>query len=98
MDDFLYGLIIGAVCVAVLSFAHGFVSEWRKDVGRRDYEEFKRIQEEFDRQNSSWVGLTIDESSALYNKNYDLYATDMPIGDFIMIQREIEAKLKEKNA
>lgn len=44
-----------------------------------------------------WVGLTIDESSDLYNKNYDLYATDMPIGDFIMIQREVEAKLKEKN-
>ena len=44
-----------------------------------------------------WVGLTIDESSELYNKNYDLYATDMPIGDFLMIQREIEAKLKEKN-
>ena len=44
-----------------------------------------------------WVGLTIDEASALYNKNYDLYATDMPIGDFLMIQREIEAKLKEKN-
>jgi len=44
-----------------------------------------------------WVGLTIDESSALYNKNYDFYATDMPIGDFLMIQREIEAKLKEKN-
>jgi hypothetical protein len=44
-----------------------------------------------------WVGLTIDEASELYNKNYDLYATDMPIGDFLMIQREIEAKLKEKN-
>lgn len=44
-----------------------------------------------------WVGLTIDESSELYNKNYDLYATDMPIGDFLMIQREVEAKLKEKN-
>ena len=44
-----------------------------------------------------WVGLTIDESSELYNKNYDLYATDMTIGDFLMIQREIEAKLKEKN-
>jgi hypothetical protein len=44
-----------------------------------------------------WVELTIDESSELYNKNYDLYATDMPIGDFLMIRREIEAKLKEKN-
>ena len=44
-----------------------------------------------------WVGLTLRESSDLYNKNYDLYDTDMTIGDFIMIQREVEAKLKEKN-
>jgi hypothetical protein len=45
-----------------------------------------------------WVGLTIEESSELYNKNYDLYSTDMTIGDFLMIQREVEAKLREKNS
>ena len=50
MDDFLYGLIIGAVCVAVPLFLHGFISERRKNIVRRDYLEFKRIQEEFDRE------------------------------------------------
>ena len=44
-----------------------------------------------------WVGLTTEESSELYNKNYDLYDTDMTFMDFFMVQREVEAKLKEKN-
>lgn len=61
MDDFLYGLILGAVCVAVPSFLHGFVSEWRKDVGRRDYEEFKRIQAEFDHQKALREQMQVNE-------------------------------------
>jgi hypothetical protein len=44
-----------------------------------------------------WVGLTTEESSELYNKNYDLYDTDMTFMDFFTVQREVEAKLKEKN-
>ena len=44
-----------------------------------------------------WVGLTDEEMSELYNKNYDLYDTDMTFMDFFMVQREVEAKLKEKN-
>ena len=44
-----------------------------------------------------WVGLTEDEMSEIYNKNYDLYDTDMTYMDFFMVQREVEAKLKEKN-
>lgn len=44
-----------------------------------------------------WVGLTDEESSELYNKNYDLYDTDMTFMDFFMVQREVETKLKEKN-
>lgn len=44
-----------------------------------------------------WVGLTNEEMSELYNKNYDLYDTDMTFMDFFMVQREVEAKLKEKN-
>jgi len=44
-----------------------------------------------------WVGLTNEEMSELYNKNYDLYDTDMTFMDFFMVQREVETKLKEKN-
>ena len=44
-----------------------------------------------------WVGLTDEEMSELYNKNYDLYDTDMTFMDFFMVQREVETKLKEKN-
>jgi hypothetical protein len=44
-----------------------------------------------------WVGLTDGEMSELYNKNYDLYDTDMTFMDFFMVQREVETKLKEKN-
>jgi hypothetical protein len=44
-----------------------------------------------------WVGLTTEELSELYNKNYDSYDTDMTFMDFYIVQREVEAKLKEKN-
>jgi len=44
-----------------------------------------------------WVGLTDEEMSELYNKNYDLYDTDMTYMDFFIVQRDVEAKLKEKN-
>ena len=44
-----------------------------------------------------WVGLTTEESSEIYNKNYDKYDTDMTYMDFYIVQREVEAKLKEKN-
>jgi hypothetical protein len=44
-----------------------------------------------------WVGLTDKEMSELYNKNYDLYDTDMTFMDFFMVQREVEAKLRSKN-
>ena len=44
-----------------------------------------------------WVGLTTEESSELYNKNYDKYDTDMTYMDFFTVQREVEAKLREKN-
>jgi hypothetical protein len=44
-----------------------------------------------------WVGLTDEEMSEIYNKNYDKYDTDMTYMDFFMVQREVEAKLKEKN-
>jgi hypothetical protein len=45
-----------------------------------------------------WQGLTDEEKSEIYNRNYSLYAHDMHIGDFFLIQQAIEAKLKEKNA
>lgn len=45
-----------------------------------------------------WVGLTDEEMSEIYNKNYDKYDTDMTFMDFYIVQREVEAKLKEKNA
>jgi hypothetical protein len=44
-----------------------------------------------------WVGLTEDEMSEIYNKNYDLYDTDMTYMDFFIVQRDVEAKLKGKN-
>jgi hypothetical protein len=44
-----------------------------------------------------WQGLTDEEKSEIYNRNYNLYAHDMHIGDFFLIQQAIEAKLKEKN-
>jgi hypothetical protein len=44
-----------------------------------------------------WVGLTDEEMSELYNKNYDKYDTDMTYMDFYIVQREVEAKLREKN-
>ncbi len=44
-----------------------------------------------------WVGLTDDEKDEIYNRNYNLYAEDMHIGDFFLIQQAVEAKLKEKN-
>lgn len=47
--------------------------------------------------NKEWVGLTDDEKSDIYNMNYNLYAEDMHIGDFFLIQQAVEAKLKEKN-
>ena len=50
MDNFLYGLITGAVCVAIPAFVRGFVSEWRKDVAQKDYKEFADLLNEFDRQ------------------------------------------------
>ena len=48
MDNFLYGLITGAVCVAVPAFVRGFVLEWRKDVAQKDYKEFTDSLDEFD--------------------------------------------------
>ncbi len=45
-----------------------------------------------------WQGLTDEEKSEIYNRNYNLYAHDMHIGDFFLIQQAVEAKLKEKNA
>ena len=45
-----------------------------------------------------WQGLTAEENSEIYNRNYNLYAHDMHIGDFFLIQQAVEAKLKEKNA
>jgi hypothetical protein len=45
-----------------------------------------------------WQSLTDEEKSEIYNRNYNLYAHDMEIGDFFLIQQAIEAKLKEKNA
>ena len=50
MDDFLYGLIIGAVCGATAILVYGYMIERSKNVRRRDYLEFRRIQEEFDRE------------------------------------------------
>jgi len=44
-----------------------------------------------------WVGLTEEEMSEIYNKNYDKYDTDMTYMDFYIVQREVEAKLREKN-
>jgi hypothetical protein len=44
-----------------------------------------------------WQGLTDEEKSEIYNRNYNLYAHDMHIGDFFLIQQAVEAKLKEKN-
>jgi len=44
-----------------------------------------------------WQGLTDEENSEIYNRNYNLYAHDMHIGDFFLIQQAVEAKLKEKN-
>lgn len=44
-----------------------------------------------------WVGLTDEEMSEIYNKNYDKYDTDMTYMDFYIVQREVEAKLREKN-
>jgi hypothetical protein len=44
-----------------------------------------------------WIGLTDEEKSEIYNRNYNLYAHDMEIGDFFLIQQAVEAKLKEKN-
>ena len=48
MDNFLYGLIAGAVCVTVPAFVRGFVLEWRKDVAQKDYKEFTDSLDEFD--------------------------------------------------
>ena len=45
-----------------------------------------------------WQGLTDEEKSEIYNRNYNLYAHDMEIGDFFLIQQAVEAKLKEKNS
>ena len=50
MTDFLYGLITGAACVAVPVVVRGFVLEWRKDVAKKNYKEFKNSLDEFDRQ------------------------------------------------
>ncbi len=44
-----------------------------------------------------WQGLTDEEKSEIYNRNYNLYAHDMHIGDFFLIEQAVEAKLKEKN-
>jgi len=44
-----------------------------------------------------WQSLTDEEKSEIYNRNYNLYAHDMHIGDFFLIQQAIEAKLREKN-
>lgn len=44
-----------------------------------------------------WVGLKDEEMSEIYNKNYDKYDTDMTYMDFYIVQREVEAKLREKN-
>ncbi len=44
-----------------------------------------------------WQGLTDEEKSEIYNRNYNLYAHDMHIGDFFLIQQAVETKLKEKN-
>jgi hypothetical protein len=45
-----------------------------------------------------WQGLTAEDNSEIYNRNYNLYAHDMHIGDFFLIQQAVEAKLKEKNS
>jgi hypothetical protein len=45
----------------------------------------------------TWVGLTIEETSEIYNSKYNEYAVDLDIADFLMIYMAIEAKLKEKN-
>jgi len=47
---------------------------------------------------TEWQGLTDEEKSEIYNRNYNLYAHDMHIGDFFLIQQAIEAKLREKNS
>ena len=44
-----------------------------------------------------WQGLTDEEKSEIYNRNYNLYAHDMHIGDFFLIEQAVETKLKEKN-
>ena len=45
-----------------------------------------------------WVGLTDEELSEIYNKNYDDYVSEnIGIVDFLMIAGAVEATLKEKN-
>ena len=57
----------------------------------------RELQAEKQKPSKEWVGLTTEELSELYNKNYDSYDTDMTFMDFYIVQREVEAKLKEKN-
>jgi hypothetical protein len=59
--------------------------------------ELRRLHEVNAPPQREWQSLTDEEKSEIYNRNYNLYAHDMHIGDFFLIQQAIEAKLKEKN-
>jgi hypothetical protein len=69
MDNFLYGLITGAACVAVPVVVRGFVLEWRKDVAQKNYKEFKNSLDEFDHWYASY-GNTPEYKAQFKNQEY----------------------------
>ena len=78
MDNFLYGLITGAVCVAVPVVVRGFVSAWRKDVAQKDYKEFKNSLDEFDHWYANY-GNTPEYKEQLTKLNGSTMATETAI-------------------
>ena len=71
MNDFLYGIITGAVCVAVPVVVRGFVSEWRKDIAQKNYKEFKNSLDEFDRQYARYSN-TPEYKAQFKNQEYTM--------------------------
>jgi len=89
MNDFLYGIITGAACVAVPVVVRGFVSEWRKDIAQKNYKEFKNSLDEFDRQYARYSN-TPEYKAQL--KNQEVCATPVEL----KLQEWREKRNKEK--
>jgi hypothetical protein len=106
VDDFLYGLMLGAVCGAIAILVYGYMIKRHKENVQKNREEFLRLLDEFDRQYAQYSNKPEykEQLSKIKEQASWVGLTDAELAEFSNMKLgaydlclEVEAKLKEKN-